>query len=167
MESNLLWAAVSGFIGAIILTFLIYLLKLFKQDLDIPYLIGSRFVDIEDPTRVYTIGVILHLLIGAGWGILYVVLITAMRVVPNWPIGILWGFGHGIFIGIIMGILADTHPHIGKDKPINDPGMLGRRWGTLTPYWILGLHIIFGAFTMGIYYWLVFGEISFNLNIFY
>lgn len=155
MQANLLLGAVSGLIGAIILTLLIYLLKLFNQDLDIPYLLGSRFIDIEKPAKIYITGIILHLLIGAGWGVLYIILLTAMRVVPNWPAGILWGFGHGIFIGVIMGILADTHPYIGKNKPISDPGILGQRWGTLIPYWILVLHIIFGISTLGIYHWLV------------
>lgn len=157
MEANLLLAALSGFIGAIILTLLIYLLKIGGQNLDIPYLIGSRFVDINNSSKVYATGITLHLLIGAGWGILYVVLLTAMVVTPNWPAGILWGFAHGIFVGVMMGIIADTHPQIGENKPIKNPGILGREWGALMPYWILGLHIIYGVCTLSIYHWLVFG----------
>ena len=152
MEANLLVAALSGLIGAIILTTLIYLLKLFDQDLDIPYLIGTRFVGIENKTQVYVVGISLHLLAGAGWGILYVILLTAMVVTPNWPAGTLWGFAHGIFVGSMMGIIADTHPYIGKDKPIKSPGILGREWGSLMPYWILTLHIIYGACTLLIYH---------------
>lgn len=152
MEANLLSAAISGFIGAIVLTVLIYLLKFFGQDLDIPYLIGTRFVDIENRNRVYLVGVLLHLLIGAGWGVLYVFLLTAIGVTPNWPAGILWGLGHGIFIGSIIGIIADTHPYIGENKPIESPGILGSNRGTLIPYWILILHIIFGVCTLAIYY---------------
>lgn len=152
MEPNLLIAAVSGFIGALILTILIYLLKYFGQDLDIPYLIGTRFVDIQNKSKVYVVGILLHLIIGAGWGVLYVILLTAMVVTPNWPIGILWGFGHGIFIGAMMGIIADTHPYIGENKPIESPGILGQEWGTLMPYWILGLHIIYGVSTLFIYH---------------
>lgn len=153
MEVNLLIAAISGFIGALILTLLIYLLKLFGQDLDIPYLIGTQFVDIQNKSQVYVVGILLHLLIGAGWGVLYVILLTAMVVTPNWPAGILWGFGHGIFVGAMIGIIADTHPYIGENKPINSPGILGREWGALMPYWILGLHIIFGVCTLSIYHW--------------
>jgi hypothetical protein len=157
MEANLLIAAGSGLIGAIILTLLIYLLKIFGQNLDIPYLIGSRFVNIENKSKVYTIGIILHLLTGAGWGVLYVILLTAMVVVPNWAPGILWGFAHGIFVGAMMGIIAESHPQIGEGKPIENPGILGNEWGALMPYWILGLHVIFGVCTLSIYHWLVFG----------
>ncbi len=157
MEANLFIAAFSGFFGAIILTLLIYLLKVFDQNLDIPYLIGTRFIDINKRSQVYTAGILLHLLIGAGWGVLYVVLLTGMVVTPNWPAGILWGFAHGIFVGAMMGILADTHPNIGPDKPIKNPGILGRNWGALMPYWILGLHIVYGVCTLWIYHWWITG----------
>lgn len=157
MEANLLIAAISGFIGAIILTLLIYLLKMAGQDLDIPYLIGTRFVGVENESKIYTTGILLHLLIGAGWGVLYVILLTAMVVEPNWAAGILWGFAHGIFVGAMMGIIADTHPYIGEGKPIEYPGILGRKWGTFMPYWILGLHIIYGVCTLSIYNWWMFG----------
>ena len=156
MEANLLIAALSGFIGALILTLLIYLLKVNGQNLDIPYLIGTRFVAPHNTSKVYTVGITLHLLIGAGWGILYVFLLTAMVVTPNWPAGILWGLGHGIFVGSMMGMLAETHPAIGEGKPIDDPGIMGSSWGTLIPYWVLSLHIIFGACTLAIYHYLVF-----------
>lgn len=149
MESNLLIAAFSGLMGALVLTLLIYLLKAFGHNLDIPYLIGSRFVNIEKTNRVYSTGIALHLLIGAGWGVLYVVLLTAMVVTPNWPAGILWGFAHGIFVGSMMGILADTHPYIGEGKPISDPGILGQNWSDLMPYWIWGCTLFSGSLPCG------------------
>lgn len=71
-----------------------------------------------------------------------------MGVNPNWPAGILWGFAHGIFTGVMMSTLSEDHPNIGEGKSISDPGILGRRWSNLMPYWILGLHIIFGVVTL-------------------
>jgi hypothetical protein len=152
MGANLFIAALAGLVGAIVLTLLLYLLKLFGQDLDIPYLIGSLFVDINKRAQVYVVGILIHLLVGAGWGVLYVILLTAMVVTPNWPAGILWGFAHGIFVGSMMGIIADTHPYIGENNPIKSPGILAEKWGTLMPYWILGLHIVFGVCTLLIYH---------------
>lgn len=153
MEANLLMGALGGLIGAVILTILIYILKAAGHNIDIPYLLGSRFLDINNTTGVYTLGIFLHLLAGAGWGILYVFMITAMAVTPNWPIGILWGFGHGIFVGVLMGILAENHPYIGEGKPISDPGILGSRWSDAIPYLILLLHVIFGASAMAFYHY--------------
>ncbi len=152
MEANLITGAYAGLIGAVILTLLIYLLKPMGYSIDIPYLLGSRFIDINNTTGIYSLGIMLHLIIGAGWGILYVFMISAMAVTPNWPIGILWGFGHGIFIGVLMGILAENHPHIGEGKTIDNPGILGRKWGVAIPYLFLALHVIFGASAMAIYH---------------
>lgn len=155
MEANLFIGALAGFIGAVIMTVLIYILKAAGQNIDIPYLLGTRFLDIQNTPGVYSLGIILHLLAGAAWGALYVFMITAMAVTPNWPIGILWGFGHGIFVGVLMGILSETHPYIGEGKPISDPGILGSRWSTATPYLILALHVIFGASTLAVYHQIV------------
>ena len=157
MKANLLLAAFSGFIGAIILTLLMYMIKASGQKLDIPYLLGSRFVDITKTAKVYLVGNIIHLLIGAAWGMLYVALLKGLRIIINWPAGILWGLAHGIFMGVMMGILEKKHPHIGEDKSIPNPGILGRKWGTAIPYYILGLHIIFGASTLYVYHWIVMG----------
>ncbi len=157
MEANLLLGALGGLVGAIVMTILIYILKAVGQDIDIPYLLGTRFLDIDNTTGVYSLGIILHLIAGALWGILYVFMITAMAVTPNWPIGILWGFGHGIFIGVMMGILAENHPYIGEGKPISDPGILGSRWSVAVPYLVLILHVIFGAVTLGCYHYLMGG----------
>ncbi len=152
MEANLFVGALAGIGGALLMTLLIYLLKPAGYNIDIPYLLGSRFLDINHTTGVYSLGITLHLMAGAAWGALYVFMIVAMRVEPNWPIGILWGFGHGIFIGVLMGILSEDHPYIGEGKPMSDPGIMGRRWGTAIPYLVLGLHVVFGASAMALYH---------------
>lgn len=157
MEANLLLAALSGFIGALIITVLLYVVKVNGKKLDIPFLLGTRFVDINNRRKVYITGITLHLLAGAGWGMLYVFLLTAMVVTPNWPAGILWGFAHGIVVGVLMGVITQNHPYVGEGKEIDDPGILGSRWGDGMPYWILSLHIIFGVCTLTIYYQLFFG----------
>ncbi len=148
MEVNLLIGALAGLIGAGVLTVLIYLLGAAGIRIDIPYLLGTRFIHPDSRSGVYLLGIFLHLLAGAGWGVLYVFLLTAMGVHPDWPAGILWGFAHGIFVGVIMGTLSRNHPHIGEGRAISDPGMLGRRWGPGVPYALLVLHIIFGVVTL-------------------
>lgn len=152
MEANLLYAALAGFLSAIIMTVLLYLVSIQGKKLDLPYLLGTRFLDVNKKTSVYTLGVTLHLLAGALWGVIYVFLLTAMAVTPNWPAGILWGFGHGIFVGVLMSTLAENHPDIGEGKPIPQPGILGRRWSPYMPHWVLTIHIIYGAVALAIYH---------------
>lgn len=154
MEANLLLGALSGLVGAAVLTLLIYLLGGMGVKIDIPWLLGSRFIDPSNKAGVYGLGITLHLVAGAGWGVLYVFLLTAMVVRPDWPAGILWGFAHGIFVGVLMSTLSENHPHIGSGKAVGNPGILGRRWGKKVPYFLLFLHIIFGVVTLGFYDWL-------------
>jgi len=151
MDGSLLLGAISGLVGTVIITILSYFLNIAGHTLDLPYLLGARFVDIKDKAKVYTAGLLLHLLAGAAWGAMYILTITAMGIQANWPAGILWGFAHGIFVGVMLGLLSDDHPHIGEGKLIDDPGIMGRRWSPLMPYWILGLHVIFGVVTLFTY----------------
>lgn len=148
MAANLWFAALSGLIGAGVMTVIIYLFKRIGIRLDIPYLLGTRFVAIDKKRKVYITGLLLHLVLGVLWGIVYVYLMNALAVRPDWPSGILFGFAHGIFSGAIIGSLSQNHPYIGTGKPIDDPGMFGSRWGTLVPYALLLLHIIFGVVVM-------------------
>lgn len=155
MDGNILYGVIAGVLGTAVITLLLYAVKIGGHRLDIPFLLGSRVTDINKRPKVYATGFILHFLAGAAWGAMYILTLTAMGVPPNWPAGILWGFAHGIFVGVVMSTMADTHPYIGKGKPIADPGMLGHRWSELMPYWILGVHIIFGVSMLLIYRWLL------------
>lgn len=155
VEGNLLLGAVAGLVGTAILTLLMYGLTAAGQKLDFPYLLGTRIVGLENKTKIYAVGFLLHFIIGAAWGAMYILTLTAMAVNPNWPVGILWGFAHGIFIGVAMSTMSETHPHIGEGHAIENPGILGRRWSPLMPYWLLGLHIIFGVTTLLTYQLLI------------
>ncbi len=145
------WAAVSGMIGAAVITIIIYLLKIMGQDLDLPYLLGTYFVDIDEKTKVYTVGNILNIIFGGIWGIIYVVTIVGLAFQPEWSIGILWGFAHGIIVGVLMSTITQSHPYMGEGKVIPDPGILGSNWSDAMPYLILGIHIIFGIVTLLVY----------------
>lgn len=152
MEANLLYAALSGFISAIIMTGLLYVVPIQGKKLDLPYLLGTRFIDASQKSKVYLLGISLHLTAGALWGVIYVFLLTAMAVTANWPAGILWGFAHGIFVGVLMSTLAENHPQIGEGKTIENPGILGRRWASYMPHWVLTIHVVYGTIAMAIYH---------------
>ncbi|MFH5832688.1 hypothetical protein ACG2F4_12870 [Halalkalibaculum sp. DA3122] len=152
MGVNLFLAGVAGIVGAAVMALFIYLFKAVGYNLDIPWLLGTRFVPIEDRSRAYTVGMTLHLLLGAFWGIFYVFTLSAMAVTPNWPAGIMYGVSHSIFIGAMIGILSSEHPHIGEGKAMSDPGMFGHQWGIGVTVELFVIHIIYGVSTLGIYY---------------
>ena len=147
-EGNLLLGALAGVLGTVVITLLLLPLRTAGHTLDIPYLLGSRFIDPANKTKLYLAGYVLHLIAGAAWGAMYILTLTAMGITPNWPAGILWGFAHGIFIGVMMSTVAEQHPQIGEGKPISDPGILGSNWSSLMPYIVLGAHVVFGVITL-------------------
>ncbi|MDX1638101.1 MAG: hypothetical protein R3281_09040 [Balneolaceae bacterium] len=151
MAANLWLAGIAGIAGALVMTLFIYLFKAAGYNLDIPWLLGTYFVSPSAKAKAYATGMLLHLLMGGIWGVLYVYFLVAMVVPPNWPAGILYGVSHGIFIGAMIGILSTSHPNIGEGKRMSDPGMFGHRWGIGVSVTLLLVHIIYGVSTLLIY----------------
>lgn len=151
MAANLLEAAIAGILGAAVMAVFIYIFKAVGYNLDIPWLLGTLYVDPEKRNKAYATGMTLHLLLGAFWGALYVFSLTAMVVPPDWPAGILYGTSHGIFIGAMIGIISSDHPHVGEGKAMSDPGMFGHRWGIGVSVILLVTHILYGVATLLIY----------------
>ncbi len=156
--ANILWGGIAGMIGALIITIITYLLKAGGSQLDIPYLVGSYFVDIANKAKVYAAGIILHIIIGGIWGMLYILTIAGLGIQPEWAVGFLWGFAQGIIVGVMMGTITQSHPYMGDGKAIPDPGILGSNWSNAMPYLILGIHVIFGVVTLYTYQ-LLYGSI--------
>ena len=151
MEANLLLAFLSGAAATIGITILAAVITPGGRRLDFPRLLGLYFASPGAPGKVYGIGAVLHTLLGGVWGALYVYLMIAMGVDPTWTYGALYGIIHGLFAGAILGTLADSHPKIGPESPLRDPGMYGHRWSKLIPIWLFVLHITYGAIAMGLY----------------
>jgi len=149
--ANLFLAAVSGLVGAIVLTVLVYIFSGVGIKMDIPYLLGTRFSKSDSKSQAYIVGIILFLLIGAFWGFFYVTLMMGLSELPSWEFGLLYGFGHGFFMGVIISTFADSHPKVGEGKLIPDPGMFGANWGALVPAAIIIAHMIFGVITIFTY----------------
>lgn len=151
MTANLLYAALSGLAGALAMLIPMYIFVGSGLSIDIPYLIGSHYTNPDQQGKVYSLGVILFLLIGGIWGVLYIIFMMAMVEAPQWTLGLLFGAAHGFFAGVLLSTYADNHPYVGEDKLIPDPGMFGNRWGTSIPFLIIFLHIIFGFVTVIVY----------------
>lgn len=144
-------AAIAGLGGVVAMTIMMYILVGFGFRLDIPYILGSRFIHPGSNGKIYTVGILLHLLIGVLWGLIYTLLMIGMVQPPKWTLGLLFGAAHGFFVGVLLSTFADAHPHVGEHKAIPDPGMFGNKWGTSIPFLIILLHIAYGL-TMTILY---------------
>ena len=89
------------------------------------------------------LGVVIHVIAGAGWGLLFGLLVRAARARPSWivPGGVIYGLAVMLVMSFI--VLPATASVFDSGDPIRDmPSMVG--WGTFTIE-----HIIYG-FVLGL-----------------
>jgi hypothetical protein len=151
--SWLIW----GFAGTVVLTTVMAgAQRLGLSRMDIPYLLGTIFTPNRDRAKIY--GVLVHLLNGWIFSIVYVAALHAARQFSWWS-GALIGFVHGMFVlAVAVPILPGMHPRMASEthgptvvKQLEPPGFFGRNYGIQTPLVTLAAHVIFGAIVGGFY----------------
>lgn len=123
-----------------------------------PFLIGTFFTSIRRQAETY--GLILYLIGGLLFGIIYGLIMKSMDA-QHWWVGSLIGLGQGIFqLLVTIPALPYFHPRMATifDGPestlrIEPPGMLGLNYGGLTPIVHLLGQTFFGSI-LGIAYFL-------------
>jgi hypothetical protein len=124
--------------------------------LNLPYILGSAFTPDRDRARALGIG--LHIVIGWGFSIVYVVAMNFLGG-PNWYHGVEIGLAHALFICVIgWQALPGIHPRMASEthgptatRLLEPPGFLGLNYGVSTPATVFVTHAIFGA-VLGIFY---------------
>ena len=154
---EILWgyAVAAGIIGTALMTLAIYAGKLMGLASDMVRMLGLAFVNEDKPRRVYGVGLVVHFSIGALFGIMYAILLTAMGAVLMVGTAAAWGaiFGalHGVTVGGVLGALPAVHPRMGSGQVIEAPGFFGRNIGVGMPVALIILHIIYGVTAAVVY----------------
>ncbi|HKJ44829.1 MAG TPA: hypothetical protein VJ991_03285 [Balneolales bacterium] len=156
METNVLganigFAAVAGLAGALVMLVLIYLLKMVGFKVDLPYIMGTIFVKPEKKSSVYGLGLVIYFIIGAMYGMFFIIQMMGITQPPQWWLGIVYGFASAFLSGVLLGTLADDHPNMGEGKEISNPGMFATNWGLGNTATFFIIHIIFGLVTLMTY----------------
>lgn len=151
MGANLIYAAFSGLLGAVVMVILLYILKMVGLKVDLPSFIGKALSKEGDQSGGTFKGVLVLLVIGILWGLFDITLMMGTTMLPSWGTGLLYGFANGIFMGMIAGTLVDSKLNVGKGKAVEDPGMFFHKWGLLSSVSIVVLYIIYGFTTLVIY----------------
>lgn len=142
-----IWA---GLAATAVMTVLMYLGGAMGMKMDIPRTLGLMVVGPDNPALV-VVGLMLHVMMGVVFAIIYAVLFDLFNIDPSWLWGAIFGGAHGIIAGMAMGMMPMVHPRMGPDKPLAAPGMFGRNLGAMVPVGFILLHIIFGAVVGGLY----------------
>lgn len=143
-------AIFAGIIGTVAMTVLMYMGKAIGMPMDMPLLLGLMVRD-DGSAGTYVVGGIVHLMMGAAFGIVYAALFDLLKVDPTWGWGALFGAVHGVIAGFALGMMPAFHPRMGTGKALAAPGLFGVRYGAMMPAGIVLLHILFGIIVAGLY----------------
>jgi hypothetical protein len=124
--------------------------------MNIPHMLGTMFTPDRDRAKVY--GVVLHVLNGWAFSLLYVAGFHAAHLF-TWWFGALLGLLHGAFVsGVAMPVMPGVHPRMASAlrgptvaRQLEPPGFLGLNYGVRTPISVLITHVAFGAILGGLY----------------
>jgi|ERR1041384_6397201 hypothetical protein len=117
--------------------------------MDIPFMLGTMFS--RRPERARTFGLLLHLLNGQVFALLYA---SAFALIgrATWWMGLSFGVIHGIAaLTVVIPFLPGVHPRMASDRSgpalvgaLEPPGLLALNYGVQTPVVSLAAHALYG-----------------------
>jgi uncharacterized membrane protein YagU involved in acid resistance len=143
-------AIVAGVIATAVMTIVMYLGKAMGMPMDMPRMLGLMFVGPESGA-VTLIGLVVHVMMGVIFAIIYVLLFNLFHIAPSWQWGALFGAVLGVLAGLAFGMMPALHPRMGNGDELPAPGMFGHNLGAMVPIAIVVLHVIFGVVVGGVY----------------
>ncbi len=153
VQSILLW----GFAATVALTGLTILgQSLGLTRIDMPFIIGTMFV--RDRDRARFVGLLVHLLNGWVFAIIYVLFFENIHV-ATWWFGALIGAVQGLFVVVaLLPMLPGIHPRMVSDfrgpeptRLLEPPGFLAQNYGRSTAAVLVFVHAMYGLI-LGLFY---------------
>lgn len=136
---NVVAAIVAGIVGNLVMTALMVMApRMGMPKMDIIGMLGSMFT--ADSGAARRLGLILHLMMGIVFAIIYALLWQAGIGSVTWLWGLIFGFVHALVVIIMMPIMMRMHPR----PPTMEGGMK-----TIAGQ-IMG-HLVFGLVTTLVY----------------
>jgi hypothetical protein len=144
-------AIVAGLAATAVMTALMYMGKAMGMPMDMPRMLGLMFGEPDNSGAVYGAGAVVHVMMGAVFGVVYAAIFELLNVDPSWGLGALLGVAHGVVAGMAFGMMPALHPRMGVGKVLAAPGLFGVNYGAMVPVGVIMLHVIFGAVVGGVY----------------
>jgi uncharacterized membrane protein YagU involved in acid resistance len=146
-----------GFAGTTLLTTLLAVSQgAGLTRMSIPYLLGTMVTPDRDRSRL--LGIVVHLINGWIFSLMYVVAFHAWGGATWWK-GLALGALHGGFVvAVLLPVLPALHPRMASEtagpsgvRQLEPPGFLGLHYGLGTPVTALFGHLVFGL-VLGAFY---------------
>ena len=148
-------AIVAGLIGGIAFLVVVYMgLGVGMTRMNFLHILGSMVAPRSPRSTTYAIGLVVHLMMSAVFGLVHAGLLTAIGVssvgsAAAWDL--LIGAVHGVAVLIVLPMmLSMAHPLV-RSGDLDRPGVAMVGYGSMTPAGSLMAHVAFGLVTGAIY----------------
>jgi hypothetical protein len=165
-------AAVGGLIGGAAMVVVLYLMIwMFPQQMKmyLLLLVGTMFVPAG--AAAYAVGLMMHAMMSVVFGLTHGALLAAFDVESvglGIGLGVLFGLGHAVISGAMLGLMPLVHPRMRPAQPklvpamaglspgpneqlLDPPGFFGLNYPPLTVVGFFMLHIMFGLIVGAVY----------------
>ncbi len=148
-------AVYAGIAGAIAMLAVIYMGRAVGMTtMDLLRTLGTMVAPKAPPNTVYAIGLMMHLMMGAAFGLVHAGLLHAIGPSTDqaaiW-IGLVLGLVHGVGVTAMMPAMLDmAHPLV-RSGEIGKPGVAMTGFGPMTPMGMLLAHAVFGLVVGSVY----------------
>ena len=166
MDFSLIAALVAGLAGTAVMSMMMRMSGAMGMTDMPPMELVTGSMMTGDESRAKQVGIMLHwIMMGTiVFGIGYALVFTAVDS-ASWLTGLLLGAGHGLVVGLVfMPMMPAMHPRMSADPAIagtagtvdgsvqlRSPGVLGSRWGGMTPVGMVMGHIVYGVVAALVY----------------
>ncbi len=148
-------AIIAGIIGALVMLVVMYGGKAMGMtSMDLLKTLGTMMVPKAADSTAYGIGMMMHLMMGAAFGIVHAGVLTAID--PSTSSAATWisvglGVVHGMMVLVAMPMMLNmAHPLV-KDGTMDKPGTAMMNFGTMTPMGVTMGHVVFALVTGALY----------------
>lgn len=125
-------AIIAGLIGTVGMTILMFIAPMMGlPKMDIISMLGTMFTTNKSAATI--IGVVIHFMMGAVFGIIYALLWSFGIGTSTWLWGLIFGAVHGLMVAFMMPLVAKMHPR--------EPEMAG---GAMQVFGLVMGHMVFG-----------------------
>lgn len=135
-------AVLFGIVGAIVMSLLSVLLRAAGVPIQMEMILGTLTGIPPGPTA-FVVGELLHVGIGALFGLIYGALFEKVWNHGGAGTGMILSVLHACLIGILFGLVARVHPYVPRE--LRDPGAYFSNLGIAGVLSFFALHILYGA----------------------